>query len=422
MADINENKTKEAQEVDTKPKTESKDKEPKKTAKKTATKQAARKKTTKKTAEKKDESSEIKNLEEKVNKLSNTMLSIMDMFEQRVSEDPNVLSFKTRNVVAADQETRETLYKRNNVYAKKGELVRTSDVVRRDEDFLLKEAAASVPKRILSGTITGYQKMQQMGGIWMAELVTDDTEGQFVVYIPFYEFMPYDPKDFSMDDYIENELKARLNSNVEFVVTEVFEEDGFAVASRLAALSIRGQQLFTSKSEKYGPRIAPGMITNATIISVRTDRVYVTIDGADAMIKPREMSWTSLQDLVYEFKVGQVVPVKVLSLEKEKYTSRAPEDAVDRKDYPLWKCELSVRQALTDPRKLYYNQFKVGQVVSGEVKRYVGDKSVFVKIAGKMDCICFPPKSGRPVPGSEVKVKIDKMESKDKRIFGLIID
>lgn len=360
----------------------------------------------------------IEKLQEQMENMGSTIENLMNLLQNRLTNDESALDFTRRDIVSATPTEKAQLYKKEDVYEREGEVVKTPSVIRKEEYDMLTHAAASVPKSICRGEIVGYSTPKD--GPLMAEVMMDGTKGIFMIFIPFYELFEYSEEDFSKDVYKANELKARLNSHIEFCITEVYESDGFAIGSRLAALEQRGAQLFKARGDR-APAVYPDKYLNATVISVRTDRIYVTIGGADCMLKSRQLSWNSLQNLDDEFEVGQTIAVRVKSIEKYKYESKAPQGAQKRQDYALYKVELSAKEAAPNPAELFYHHFWEGKVVSGTIKSYT-DKYVYVNLQGKMDCICYIPKVGRPAPGTPCTVQITLTKDDEKRIFGKIID
>lgn len=394
-----------------------------------AEKKPARKRSAKKKAEEvketvkeevTDSKADVDTLKDEVSQLKDMISVLTEKLIASKEDNPT-----RRKIESASNRERKELYKEDmDVFTRKDEIVNTPAAQKKAEYMLLANNAASVPPTIVEGTILGYfdvSKEQRLGN-FMVEVKIDGTQGIFPIYIPFHELFPYDEKNYSEPHYKENELKARAKkgNKIEFCITAVYEAEGIAIASRLMAMTQRGTQLFESRREDRPPRVYEGKVMNATVVSARQDRVFLSIDGAESELRSRDLSWTALKNLDEEYTAGETIPVKVMKVKPYTYTTNAPLEAQKRK-YKMWDVELSAKEAQANPAELYYNHFFVGKVVSGEIKAYA-DKYVFVRIQDKMDCICRIPRVGRPIPGTECMVQITLMEDDTKRIFGKIVD
>lgn len=345
--------------------------------------------------------------------------AIFDVIEDRIAKKSFL--FDKRRVHRASPEDRKELYTEKDkvVATGKEKVVMTDAAIRRNEYTVLSQAARSIPKKICWGTVNGYTKLNDE---LMVTVTQDDLPYQmFMIVIPVSQFFAYDKKDYvnaeTGRDYMENELKSRIGSHVCYCIFDVLEGNAFAVASRLSAMEQMSENVFRKKKNDGLPELIPGVITNAEIVSVRQDRVKVFVGGAESIIKSAELSWTALGPLQTEFKVGDVIPVKVMEVDTFEYETYNEKP----QKYKLTKVKLSRREALENPAERYLSHFREGQVVSGIIKLYT-EKGVFVNIQNKMDCLCRIPAVGRPIPGTPCIVKITDIYQDTSQITGRIID
>lgn len=336
-----------------------------------------------------------------------TQQEALNMFESMLSK-----MFDKRRTQAATREERRELYRDAERAVQIDGFRAESDAdKKRNEIRRLMTAAQSVPPQILRGSVIGFHKTSE-DGTWVIDVQEKDSEGNVRILIPIDQFMT-NHKEYAEERFLVNELQGRINSDVDFIIYQVVEKDGLAAASRIAAQEQKIYRNFIRPMEDEVPRICDGMIVPATVISVRRDRVRVDISGAEAVIKSEDLSWTALNSIEKEFKVGDVFNVKVSEIKTVEYKTA-------QRTYRLLSLRASKREAEPDPREKYFDQFEQGQFCGGEVKAFTDNGLIFVRVADKMDCLCRAPQSGTPARGDKVIVLIQEKNPEEKRLYGVI--
>ena len=181
---------------------------------------------------------------------------------------------------------------------------------------------------------------------------------------------------------------------------------------------MRGVKNYTSINGRR-PRILPGDLVQAKIIAI--SREYITVDaaGAEIRIPLEEVSWLFMSD-AREFdgiktaecyKVGSRVNVKILTVNVKKVRIR-------NSNYTLIDATASIKQAKSNPRLRYFDEFKPGDLYAGNITG-ITETGVFVNLDNKMDCVCKFPASGRmPIMGESVIVRINQKDEEKKFIYG----
>lgn len=335
----------------------------------------------------------------------------------------------THSVQKADKDSKKELYASQHVFVEEGEeeFLDTESIRRREE--WLELVASAQENRILKGTITSITEVPSV-------LDPDDPEyvpefmakvrfktGEFSVNIPSFVLYYYNYRDLNkaMALDIQKNMMRRLGAEIDFVVRYADEKTGEVIGDRLAALSMRGIKNYTSINGRK-PNVMVGELVQAKIIAIA--REYITVDaaGAEIRIPLEEISWLYMADArdfdgiktSEEYKVGGHVNVKILSVETEKVRVR-------NSNYTLVKATGSIKQAKTNPRLKYFDEFKPGDLYAGVITG-ITETGVYVNLDNKMDCVCKFPSSNRrmPIMGESVIVRINSKDEEKKFLYGSI--
>ncbi len=219
-------------------------------------------------------------------------------------------------------------------------------------------------------------------------------------------------------------VNIRFGMEVNFVVLQAKEDDEdnpgagpVAIGSRVDAMQRISRDYFITKQADGDPQLYEGLLAEAKITYLSKTGVGVEVFGTEAFISAEELSWSRISDARYDaanYYVGKIIPVKILSVSQERYTAYG-------KNFNLVMVEVSAKQAVKDPNKLYFNAFTEGQRSLAEVTQ-ITDDGIFVKLEGKRDAICGWPQGGLSIPpiGSLVQVKIVRKEESNYHIRGEI--
>lgn len=154
-----------------------------------------------------------------------------------------------------------------------------------------------------------------------------------------------------------------VGKTYDFLITEYAEGGRKFVLSRAA---LQKNHLAEAKSAAKG-KLREGQILIGTVSSIRDFGVFVDIEGLAGLVHISEMSWSRTESANDVVKVGDKIPVKILSI-----------------DWSRDRIALSVKQAQSDPWEHIEQRFSVGQTYRGIVAR-VEDFGAFVELSPGID-------------------------------------
>lgn len=153
--------------------------------------------------------------------------------------------------------------------------------------------------------------------------------------------------------------------------------------------------------------LEPGQVIEGTVQRLTSFGAFVDVGGVDGLVHISELSWHHVDkpsDVVNE---GDTVKVKVLKVDPENE-----------------RISLSIKETQPGPWELAGEQFQVGEIITGTVRRLV-DFGAFVEVAPGVEGLVHVSqiahrRIGTPhevlEEGQEVKVKILDMNIPEKRI------
>lgn len=342
----------------------------------------------------------------------------MELFEEVLGDLlADSQTYRKRHVSGASREERRGVYEDDNhVVRVAGRKAKTESDKLRDEVNTLKSAATSVPPAQLMGVVDSFRKTDN--GMWIVEMQLKDSEGRVPILVPLNQFHVIEGAEYENDTVINNDLTSRIGAEVAFIPYLVHEakkkgEKTFSIASCVYAMAQEANRNFVRITADGRPRYVNGMILPAVVVGVRRDKVRVNVMGAEATIDSPELSWTALDSVEKEFKIGDEFYVKVSDIHETKYTA-------GKMTYDIVKLKASKRQAESNPAKKYINDFTEGEVCRGVVKAFTPNGLMFVRVKNKMDCLCHASASGVNLRGDKVSVRIKEVNRKDCTLYGTI--
>ena len=342
----------------------------------------------------------------------------MELFEEVLGDLlADSQTYRKRHVSGASREERREVYEDDNhVVRVAGRKAKTESDKLRDEVNTLKSAATSVPPTQLMGVVDSFRKTDN--GMWIVEMQLKDSEGRVPIYVSLNQFHVIEGAEYENDAVISNDLTSRIGAEVSFIPYLVREtkkkgEKTFAIASCVYAMAQEANRNFVRITADGKPKYVNGMIMPAVVVGVRRNKVRVNVMGAEATIDSPELSWTALDSVENEFKVGDEFYVKVSDIHETKYTA-------GNMTYNIVKLKASKRQAEGNPAKKYINDFTEGEVCRGVVKAFTPNGLMFVRVKNKMDCLCHASASGVNLRGDKVSVRIKEVNRKDCTLYGTI--
>ena len=337
----------------------------------------------------------------------------MELFNKFLADEK---TYGKRRVEGATRDVRQELYgDAENVVRVEGSKAETEgDKLRREVEDL-KSAATAVPPHELTGIVDSFHKGNTG---WVIELQLKDSPGKIPILVPLEHFHVVEGKEYENNVVVINDLTGRVGAEVKFIPYLVKEatkkgEKTFAIASCVYAMEQEGYKNFIREMSDEKPKYVSGQILPAVVVGVRRDKIKVNVMGVEATIDSSELSWTALDSIEKEFKVGDEFYVKVSNVRQEEYT-------VGNKTYNLVRLQASKRQAEQNPAKKYINDFREGEMCRGVVKAFTNTGLVFVRVKDKMDCLCHASASGTNMRGDHVVVRIKTVDKDNYQLYGTI--
>ncbi|MCE9618659.1 MAG: S1 RNA-binding domain-containing protein [Planctomycetes bacterium] len=152
-----------------------------------------------------------------------------------------------------------------------------------------------------------------------------------------------------------------LGEKLQCMIIELRKERGRMVLSRKAALSVTRRK----EQQKTLEEIEPGQIREATISSLQPFGAFADIGGVDGLIHISDLAHERLKNASDAVKVGDVVRVKVMR--------------VDRAQKPP-RISLSRKEVMDDPVVGKFETLQAGETVSGRVTK-LAEFGAFVELS-----------------------------------------
>ncbi len=186
-------------------------------------------------------------------------------------------------------------------------------------------------------------------------VVTDKTKGGLKVDVKGVEaFLP----GSQIDSRPIRNLDALIGQEIEAKVIKFSRKRNNIVLSRKVITDLVVNKL---KAETLS-RIEEGHIEEGTVKNLTDYGAFVDIGGIDGLLHVTDMSWGRLHNPGDMFKVGEVVQVKILKLDREKE-----------------KVSLGFKQLLPDPWSTVTEFYPVNEKVSGKISS-VTEYGAFVEL------------------------------------------
>jgi len=229
--------------------------------------------------------------------------------------------------------------------------------------------------------------------------VVDVVKGGLVVDVGVRGFIPasmverHFVEDFS--DYKGRTLKLK--------VKEIDKVNNKLILSHKDVL----EEEYQAKKSEVMAKLEPGQIIEGTVQRLTSFGAFVDVGGVDGLVHISELSWHHVEKASDAVKEGDRVKVKVLKV-----------------DPANERISLSIKETLPGPWELAGEQFKVGDIITGTVRRLV-DFGAFVEVAPGVEGLVHVSqiahrRIGTPhevlKEGQEVQVKVLDINIPEKRI------
>ncbi len=164
------------------------------------------------------------------------------------------------------------------------------------------------------------------------------------------------------DRFVENPAEF-VGKQLDVRVLRVDQKRGKVTFSHKAVLMEERQK----KIEEIWGTLSEGDVVEGTVMRFTPYGAFVDIGGLDGLLHISEISWGKLDHPQEVLEIGQTIPVKVLSMNKE-----------------AGKISLGLKQTQPEPWETIDERYKVGQVITGKLVQ-IKDYGIFVELEPGLD-------------------------------------
>ena len=194
-----------------------------------------------------------------------------------------------------------------------------------------------------------------------------------------------------------------LSQKIECKVIELNRSRNNVVLSRRAVLEEERKEV----RQQILDRLQPGQVVEGAISNIVDFGAFVDLDGIDGLIHISELSWSHVNHPSEILSIGDVVPVKVLDIDRERQ-----------------RISLGLKQTQADPWQRVIETYQVGDELEGKVTKVV-TFGAFVEIMDGVEGLVHISElaqhhveNPREIvePGQAVRVKILEIDSERRRL------
>jgi len=229
--------------------------------------------------------------------------------------------------------------------------------------------------------------------------VIEVVKGGLIIDLGVRGFLPASLVDIrrvqNLDDF--------LGQKIECKVIELNRSRNNVVLSRRAVLEEERKEV----RQQILDRLQPGQVVEGAISNIVDFGAFVDLDGIDGLIHISELSWSHVNHPSEILNIGDVVPVKVLDIDRERQ-----------------RISLGLKQTQEDPWQRVMDTYNVGDELEGQVTKVVSF-GAFVEILDGVEGLVHISElaqhhveNPREVvnQGDTVKVKILEIDSERRRL------
>lgn len=218
----------------------------------------------------------------------------------------------------------------------------------------------------------------------------------------YKEVTGFIPMSQISDKFVEN-ADEFLGQEMDVKVIRVDAKKNRAVFSRKAVLVEEKRKLV----EEIWGELNVGDIVEGKVMRFTDYGAFVDIGGLDGLLHISEISWGKLKHPKEVLNIGDIINVKILSLNEEK-----------------GKISLGLKQTKPEPWSLVGTKYQIGDVIKGKIVQ-IKEYGAFVEIEAGLDGLVHISEiankrvenvSDELTIGQEVEVKIVEIDSDRKRI------
>jgi small subunit ribosomal protein S1 len=229
--------------------------------------------------------------------------------------------------------------------------------------------------------------------------VIEVVKGGLIIDLGVRGFLPASLVDIRR---VQN-LDEFLGQKIETKVIELNRSRNNVVLSRRAVLEEERKEV----RQQILDRLQPGMVVEGAISNIVDFGAFVDLDGIDGLIHISELSWSHVNHPSEILSIGDVVPVKVLDIDRDRQ-----------------RISLGLKQTQEDPWQRVISTYQVGDELDGKVTKVV-TFGAFVEIMDGVEGLVHISElahhhveNPREIvePGQEVRVKILEIDSERRRL------
>jgi small subunit ribosomal protein S1 len=229
--------------------------------------------------------------------------------------------------------------------------------------------------------------------------VIEVVKGGLIIDLGVRGFLPASLVDIRR---VQN-LDEFLGTKIECKVIELNRSRNNVVLSRRAVLEEERKEV----RQQILDRLQPGMIVEGAISNIVDFGAFVDLDGIDGLIHISELSWSHVNHPSEILSIGDVVPVKVLDIDRDRQ-----------------RISLGLKQTQEDPWQRVIDTYRVGDELEGKVTKVVTFGSFVEIMEGVEGLVHISELAHHHVenpreivePGQDVRVKILEIDSERRRL------
>ena len=229
--------------------------------------------------------------------------------------------------------------------------------------------------------------------------VIEVVKGGLIIDLGVRGFLPASLVDIRR---VQN-LDEFLGTKIECKVIELNRSRNNVVLSRRAVLEEERKEV----RQQILDRLQPGMVVEGAISNIVDFGAFVDLDGIDGLIHISELSWSHVNHPSEILSIGDVVPVKVLDIDRDRQ-----------------RISLGLKQTQEDPWQRVIDTYRIGDELEGTVTKVV-TFGAFVEIMDGVEGLVHISElahhhveNPREIvePGQDVRVKILEIDSERRRL------
>jgi small subunit ribosomal protein S1 len=229
--------------------------------------------------------------------------------------------------------------------------------------------------------------------------VIEVVKGGLIIDLGVRGFLPASLVDIrrvqNLDDF--------LGQKIECKVIELNRSRNNVVLSRRAVLEEERKEV----RQQILDRLQPGQIVEGAISNIVDFGAFVDLDGIDGLIHISELSWSHVNHPSEILSIGDVVPVKVLDIDRERQ-----------------RISLGLKQTQEDPWQRVVDTYNLGDELEGKVTKVVSFGAFVEILDGVEGLVHISELANHHVEnprevvnqGDVIRVKILEIDSERRRL------